>query len=155
MGEVVYELDNISDYILDITGDKLIIMRNLIEITESNYKSFDFKHSVILECKINNNSVSKLKYKPIISELWEYLNSKDKDFKIHTTMNYEEGSRNTNGFNYITKLNMSVQGKDAFGSFCEIFKLVNVFDIDFYIKLKLSNNKVVYFENISKNINND
>lgn len=157
MSDIIYELDNISDYILDITQNKLIIKRNLIELTANNYKSFNYTKSVILGCKINNKDISKLKYKSIVLDLWKYLKTININFRNFTTMKYEEGLRNTNGYQYDKYLNASLQCKDAFGTFNEIFNLVKTIDITFYIKIELENKKIVYFENKGNsyiNINN-
>jgi hypothetical protein len=145
--DIVFELENISDYILDITQNKLIIKRNLIKINNDNINSFNYIKSNILECNFNNQNVSKLKYKSIILDLWKYLKSINVDFRNFTSMNYKEGEYKKLGHQYDKKLNVSLQGKDAKGSFLEIFNLVNNCNINFYIKIQLEDKKVIYFEN--------
>jgi hypothetical protein len=151
MSDIIYELENISEYILDITQNKLIIKKNLIELTEDNYKLFNYIKSNILECKLNNEDVSKLKYKSIVLDLWNYLKTDDINFRNYTTMKYEEGLRTTNGYHYDKDLNVSLQYKDALKTFIEIFNLVKTLDIKFYIKIELENKKIVYLENKGDN----
>jgi len=153
MSDIIYELENISDYILDITQNKLIIKKNLIELTENNYKSFNYTKSSIIDCKLNNSDVSKLKYKSIVLDIWKYLKIISINFRNHTTMKYEEGLRKTNGFQYDKDLNISLQNKDALGTFIEIFNLVKKLDIVFYIKIELENKKIIYLENNGNNKN--
>jgi len=155
MSDIIYELENISEYILDITQNKLIIKKNLVEITENNYKSFNYTKSTILDCKINNEDINKLKYKSIILDIWKYLKIININFRTHTSMNYEEGLRKTNGYHYDTDLNMSLQNKNALGSFIEIFNLVKKLDIVFYIKIELENKKIIYLANNGNNNNLD
>ena len=145
--DIVYELDNISDYILDIDKNKLIIKRKIITITELNFKKFNYTNSIILECKINKVQSEKLKYKSIILYLWDYLNSININFKNITTMRYKEGEYKMHGYSYYKKLDLSVQSKDANASFLEIINLVSKHTIPFYIKIKLENKNIVYFDN--------
>jgi hypothetical protein len=62
-------------------------------------------------------------------------------------MKFEEGLRTTNGYHYNKYLNVSLQNKDALGTFLEVFNLVKTLDIKFYIKIELKNKKIVYLEN--------
>jgi hypothetical protein len=149
MSDIIYELDNISEYILDITQNKLIIKKNLIELTENNYKSFNYTKSTILECKINNKDVSKLNFSPIVCELWKYLKTINIDFRNHTKINYANIKINSD-YTFINNLNVYMQRQNSKTAFFEIFNLVKTLDIKFYIKIELENKKIVFLENNCK-----
>lgn len=145
--EIVFELDNISNYTLDITQNKLIIKKQATEINFSNFKNYDYKFSNILECKINNIDVIKLSFQCIIVDLWKYLLSIDIDYKDLTTLKIGDELKDKKKINYNKDLDIYFYSKNALGSLSEIFHLVNKFNIDFYIKLELKDKKIIYFKN--------
>lgn len=142
---IVFELDNISNYILDITQNKLIIKHNITALNLDNINDFDYANSVILECKINTIDVNKLKYKSIMLEILKYLKTIKVNFRDVITMNYQDGIKTINGYHYDYDLNISIQSKDSKGTLTEIVNIIKKTNISFYIKIKLINNQIIYF----------
>ena len=140
-----YIIDNNNYIIIDKdNGDKLLKKINIIDIKD--IKNYDFGKSIILDCKINNNNNIKLKYKSILSYIYELINDGTKIIK-NTLLNIKTIKKTDNGFYYMNNLGISIQCVDSNKCVDEITTQCNKNNINIEMKIKLINNIIVYIKN--------
>ena len=106
------------------------------------------KKSNILECKINNGDTtisSGKNYRSILINIYESMPSQ----KILQTTSFNFKLTNENGklgYNWVPKLNMSVQSQDANHTFKEIIRMVKVNKYTLFFKIKLENKQIVHIK---------
>ena len=133
-------IHNIEDYNINIKNGDLILIKK--SETKIDLTKYDFKKSKILFFKINNKKLNINKYKIIYKYLYEYINKKDFIIK-NTLLNIKDGEYNSEGFQYISKLNFSVQGVDANKAIKEIFNISKLANIKIKLKIKLENSSII------------
>jgi hypothetical protein len=114
----------------------LTIINKIEELTKYN-----FTKSIIIENKVNN-FICQNKYKSIMNYIYKIINDGTQIIK-NSDLNIKTIRKEDNGFYYIDKLGISVQGIDANKSIYEIYKQSNINNIKLYLKIKLENNTLL------------
>jgi len=102
-------------------------------------KKYDFKKSIITDCKINNTIFTKLKYSRILCKIYELINDGTKIIK-HTTLNIKTIEKHDLGFFYLPNIGISIQNADSNKCLFEIMNQSILHNITLSIKISLSNN---------------
>jgi len=138
---------------LNEKNEKLNNMDKEIKIREKEIKQEekkDFLFSKIVECKINNHVIKKLKFFSIIVVIIKYIDNIENIKKAidekKISLNYVIGKQNTFGYKYIKLI--SIQRIDATKSLEVIKQLCINFNISFYIKIKLFGNEIFEWKNL-------
>jgi predicted RNA methylase len=135
-------IDNI-DYDIYPQENGLLLRPTMIQINNlDRLAQYDFCNSNIVSCKINNDILNKNKYKSILNDIYNIINSGTKIIK-NTTLNIKTIEYNHKGFYYLEELGISVQGVDANKCIYEIVKQCKKNDITIDIKIKLNDNKLI------------
>jgi len=149
----IITIDNISEYTLDIIGNKLILTPKKDIITEEEFEKIDLAKSSILEYKIldiTNNIISNNisnKYKTILIDIW--LNTPFQEIIKHTTFNIKLTNKyGKKGYYWHDELKFSSQNKDSNGTMKEIIKMCKINNYILDITIKLQNSKIIYFKTI-------
>jgi len=135
------------------TKEKILLdIKNYIEIKLSEIKEetkIDFLFSKIEKCEIQDKNVEKMKYFNILNEVIKKINNVEEIKKMidekKLKLNYVEGNKHKFGYGYIGKI--SIQRMDANKTIEVIQKLCEIFDIKFYIKIKLVDDKIYEWKN--------
>lgn len=120
----------------------MILTKKKEKITLKELLKYDFKHSTIQSCEINNKKLDFTKYKPIIFYLYRILNNTDLIFE-NTNLNIKSEKKEDKGFDYLEELNISIQGVDSNKAIKEIYNMSKLGNIEINIKIKLENDKIV------------
>jgi hypothetical protein len=80
---------------------------------------YDFSKSNITYCLINNNDECKLKYRNILTHIYNIIGNGTKIIR-NTVLNIQTTKRTSKGYYYINKLGISIQGVDSNKSILEI-----------------------------------
>ena len=145
----IIEIPNISNYKQEIINDKLILTPRYIIVNETELLSKEFNNSKINYCiiKDNNNDIvsnDKNKWFPILKDL--YISSPASTILQNTTFNIKLTNENGNkGYEWCPEINMSIQRKDANGTFKEIIKMVKINNYKIDIVIKLQSNELIKF----------
>lgn len=137
------KIPNISNYIIEIVDDTLILTSKTQYITESDINKICLIGSMILECKINNEDVNRLKYKSILIHIYKQMPANL--ILQNTEFNIKLVETNELGYSWCQDLNMSIQGKDANLTFKEIIRMIKLMNFSMEIKIKLKNEEVIHF----------
>jgi hypothetical protein len=137
------KIPNISNYIMEIVEDTLILTSKLNYITESDINRICLLDSMILSCKLNQEEVSRLKYKSILIHIYKQMTANM--ILQHTEMNIKLTETNENGYVWYKDLNMSIQGKDSNLTFKEILRMVKLNEMKLEIEIQLKNKEIIYF----------
>lgn len=136
-------ISNIEKYHINFYKGNMILTKKKEKIAFEDLKNYNFKHSNIISCQINNIKLDFTKYKPIIFYIYSILNNKEIIIK-NTFLNIKEGKLINRGYEYIESLNISVQGVDSNKAIKEIYHMVKLGNIDTNIKIQLENEKIIY-----------
>ena len=124
-------------------GDKLLKKIKFINITDiKNIRDYDFTRSSILECLIKKNEFNKLKYKPILEQIYYIINCGTKIIKS-TKLNIKTIRKEDEGFYYLDTIGISVQGCDSNKCLIEIITQCIENGIELVIKIKLSDEVII------------
>ena len=85
----------------------------------SDLNNYDFYHSKIQKCILNNKLIDIKNYKPLITKTYEIINDVNK-IKKFTTINIVNEFREDKGFYYLDNFKISIQGVDSKKSLKEI-----------------------------------
>lgn len=149
-GDLLFQLTEIGDELFNIihqeNGDILFKLLSYINITDiKDIEKYNFSKSNIIECKINNQKHNKLKYKPILGEIYNLIGDGTKIIK-NTTLNIKTIKKNDKGFCYLSNLGISVQSVDSNKCLLEIIHQCVENNIKLSIKLKLNNTLLLNIE---------
>jgi hypothetical protein len=137
-------IDN-TEYTIDHkdNGDKLLKKINAINIIDiQDIKNYDFANSIILECSINNQKCNKLKYNPIIKQIYTEIG--DGSIIIRKTkLNIKTIKIESKGFTYLEDIGISVQSVENNKGLLEIIHQCIENNISLLMKIKLANNVIV------------
>lgn len=136
-------IQNIENYQISFYKNNMILTKKKEKITFEDLKNYNFKHSNIISCEINNIKVEYNKYRPIIFYIYSILNNKDIIMK-NSFLNIKEGKILNKGYEYIKSLNISVQGVDSNKIIKEIYHMTKLGNIKINIKIQLENKKIIY-----------
>jgi hypothetical protein len=94
-------------------GDILLQLNRIINITDiQDIQKYNFCKSVILDCYIDNNNFTKLKYISILEEIYNIINDGTTIIK-NTKLNIKTIRKEDNGFKYLDNIGISVQGVNS------------------------------------------
>ncbi len=137
------KIPNISNYIMEIVDDTLILTSKLNYITESDMNKICLLDSFVLSCKINEEEVDRLRYKSIL--LYIYKKMTANLILQNTEMNIKLIETNENGYTWYKDLGMSIQGKDANLTFKEILRMIKLNQMKLEIEIQLKNKEIIRF----------
>jgi hypothetical protein len=137
------KIPHISNYIMEIVDDTLILTSKLNYITESDINRICLLDSIILSCKINDKEVDRLKYKSILIHIYKQMPANL--ILQNTEMNIKLIETNENGYVWYKDLNMSIQGKDSNLSFKEILRMIKLNQMKLEIEIQLKNKEIIHF----------
>lgn len=145
MSDGIIRIVNISNYIQEIVNGDLILTPKTIYITETELYQKTLYNSKILECKISDVSILKLKYNSILIHIYKQMPTNT--ILQNTTFNFKlEKINGINGYHWHKEINMSMQNKDANLTFKEIIKMIKLNKLSFDIKIKLFNGEIINFK---------
>jgi hypothetical protein len=144
----------LRDYVIQITddGDAVITPKSMIPdcqtikyINDVELFKINLTNSTIIECKINDDSLKKLKYRSILINIYEKMTTNQ--ILQNTTFNFRlDPNYNINGYKYIKSINMCMQDKCANGTIKEIVNMIKINKFKFCIKIKLLNDEIIHFK---------
>jgi hypothetical protein len=118
-----------------------------IEDIKTTIKKHNFLKSKILKCEVKNNDkiiTNDKKYRTILDKIWQTMTPQQ--IQNTTTFNvkptYEVG---IDGYFWNSKLNLSVQNKDAKSTFREIINMVKINGYSIEIDIELKSGKILNF----------
>src|SRR3989344_5798755 len=94
------------------------------------------KKSIISECSIDNKEFNRLKYKPILEQIYKTINDGTKIIK-NTKLNIKTIKKEDEGFYYLDNIGISVQGVDSNKCLLEIINQCIENEIELSMKIKL------------------
>ena len=119
-------------------GDKLLKKITSVNINDAHdIKKYDFKKSNILSCLINDEEITKLKYKLILENIYKIINDGTKIIK-NSKLNIKTIKKLDEGFYYLEDLGISVQGADSNKCLLEIINQCIENEISLIMKIKLN-----------------
>jgi len=132
-------------------GFQMVIENNIIKITsnvirltsEQQLNNYDFKYSEPESCSINNIIIESPNFTKILNKIYSIINDGFKIKETPTTFNLKIGEYKEKGFNYLSDIGISYQGKDANGTIREIYRQSKHHNILISIKIKLSDNRII------------
>ncbi|ARF12624.1 hypothetical protein Klosneuvirus_10_3 [Klosneuvirus KNV1] len=141
----ISQLTNHTKTNLD-NGDILLTpIKNVTVTNLQDIPKYDFKQSTITKCIINNTPHKKLKYKSILNTIYETINDGTTIIK-HTKLNIKTINKTDEGFYYLDKLGISVQGVDANKSVYEIVNQCHNNNVILELVVKMVNGMNVTFK---------
>ena len=133
-----------------INGDILLKKIKNIDIFDDQIlyeiKNYDFKNSNIISCSLNNECNIKLKYKSILSNIYEIIDDGVKIIKL-SKLNIKTIEKKNEGFYYLKKLGISIQGVDSNKCLFEIVNQCIENKIKLTMQIKLNNNILINIKN--------
>lgn len=141
-GDILLEkvlLDNTNYTITNKNnGDKLLKKITKIDINDVNdIKKYDFRKSNILSCLLNDEELTKLKYKSILENIYKIINDGTKIIK-NSKLNIKTIKKLDEGFYYLEDLGISIQGVDSNKCLLEILNQCIENEISLIMKIKLN-----------------
>jgi hypothetical protein len=141
-GDILLEkvlLDNTNYTITNKNnGDKLLKKITKIDINDVNdIKKYDFRKSNILSCLLNDEEITKLKYKSILENIYKIINDGTKIIK-NSKLNIKTIKKLDEGFYYLEDLGISIQGVDSNKCLLEILNQCIENEISLIMKIKLN-----------------
>jgi hypothetical protein len=137
------KIPNISNYIMEIVDDTLILTSKLNYITESDMNRICLLDSIILSCKLNNEEVNRLKYKSILISIYKKMTINS--ILQNTLMDMKLIETNEDGYIWYKDLRLSIQNKDSNFTFKEIMRMVKLNEMILEIEIQLKNKEIIYF----------
>ena len=141
-GDILLEkvvLDNTNYTIVNKNnGDKILKKITTVNITGINdIKKYDFRKSNILSCLLNDDEITKLKYKSILENIYKIINDGTKIIK-NSKLNIKTINKLDEGFYYLEDLGISIQGVDSNKCLLEIINQCIENEISLIMKIKLN-----------------
>lgn len=113
-----------NDYVISYNENEDILLKknNIINISDiNNVIKYNFTKSNILSCIINGKEYNRLKYKSILEQIYILIDDGIKIIKT-SKLNIKTIEKKDEGFYYIDKIGISVQGVDS--NKC-LYKIIN------------------------------
>lgn len=133
-----------------INGDILLKKIKNIDIFDDQIlyeiKNYDFKNSNIISCSLNNECNIKLKYKSILSNIYEIIDDGVKIIKL-SKLNIKTIEKKNEGFYYLKKLGISIQRVESNKCLFEIVNQCIENKIKLTMQIKLNNNILINIKN--------
>lgn len=148
MSNQIIKIPNIDNYISEVIDNVLILTPKNKVINEEEIFNFNYTKSIILECilKDKENIISNnKKYNSILIDIWSCMPTQ----KIlqNTTYNFKlSNEKGLNGYIWNSKIGMSFQRKNSNGCLKEIINMVKFNNYKIEMKIKLENEKIIYFK---------
>jgi len=141
-GDILLEkvvLDNANYTIITKNnGDKILKKITSINITDiSDIKKYDFRKSNILSCSLNDDEITKLKYKSILENIYKIINDGTKIIK-NSKLNIKTIKKIDEGFYYLEDLGISIQCVDSNKCLLEIINQCIENEFSLIMKIKLN-----------------
>ena len=137
----VFKIDNINyTFVIKENGD--ILLKKITNVNITNIKDIqnhDFAKSIIMKCLINNKEYDKLKYMPILKQVYTSINDGVKIIK-NTKLNIKTIKYEDEGFYYLENIGISMQRVDANKCLLEIINQCIENSIPISMNIKLINN---------------
>jgi hypothetical protein len=121
-------------------GDILLQLNRNINIQD--IKNYNFCKSIILDCKINDNNFTKLKYTSILGEIYNIINDGTTIIK-NTKLNIKTIIKEDEGFRYLDNIGISVQCVESNKCLLEISNQCIKNKIKLSIKIKLVDENII------------
>ena len=137
------------DVIILENGDILLKKKEIIiDINKDNsdeISDYNFTFSEIINCKIDETVIDKLKYRHILDKIYSIINDGAKIIKFNSfsDTSIKIGESKENGFYYNKHLGISIRGVDAQTNIKEILYQCTKNKIKIEMKIKLKNNNIV------------
>lgn len=147
MSEII-RIPNIEKYTQEIINGELILTPKESYITEDEFIRTIINSSKILDCIIKNGEdiiSNKKKYRSILNDIWVSMPTQ----KILQTTTFNMKLTNENGiygYNWCSKLNLSIQSKDAKHTMREILNMIKVNNYSIKITIQLETNAIIKFK---------
>jgi hypothetical protein len=141
-GDILLEKIIIDDTNYTITnknnGDKLLKNITSVNINDvSDIKKYDFRKSNILSCFLNDEEITKLKYKSILENIYKIINDGTKITK-NPKLNTKTIKKSDEGFYHPEDSGISIQGVDSNKCLLEIINQYIENKISLIMKIKLN-----------------
>jgi len=140
-------IPNIETYTQEIINGVMILTPKEMNITEEEIYKTNLAHSTILDCVVKNGNnviTNNTKYISILRDIW--ISMPTQKILQTTAFNMKlTNENNANGYIWCSKLNMSIQYKDATNTFIEIINMLKVNNYTIVIRIKLQSNKIIRF----------
>ena len=141
---ILLKIPNIDNYDIENKDDKLILTKKIEFLKDDEMIKCNLGKSKILECKVsrnlNNECIStNTKYIKILIDIYKSMISSE--IIQNTTMNIDIGDKlnGVKGYKFFQELGISIQGKDAIGTFKEICNIIRHNNYKLYIIIRLDN----------------
>ena len=119
-------------------GDKILKKISTINIISVNdIKKYEFGGSNILSCTLNNNKMTKLKYKSLLEKIYKIIDNGTKIIK-NSKLNIKTTKKTDEGFKYYEDLGISIQAVDSNKSLLEIVNQCIENKISIIMKIRLN-----------------
>lgn len=147
-------IQNINNYIQEIIDGDIILTPKKVYISENEINKINIKKSKIQECLIKNNeeiiSIKK-SYRGLLINIWKYILisnlSTRRQLMKQSTFNMKLTNENgEKGYYWNSDINMSIQDKDATGTFKEIINMVKLNNYTLNISIKLETDRIIHFK---------
>lgn len=142
----IIRIPNIENYTQEIINGELILTPKYSYITEDELNRTILTRSTVLYCLIKNGediiSSDKLRLRTILNDIFEYMPTQ----KILQTTTFNMKLTNENGakgYNWCSKLNLSIQGKDNNGTMKEILNMIKVNNYSIQMTIELDTKKII------------
>lgn len=146
-GDILLEkvIIDTNNYIIENkeSGDKLLKkIQNINIINISDLKNYNFSKSIILECLLDNKEHNKLKYRPIMEQIYKLINDGTKIIK-KSTLNIKTIRKEDEGFYYLDNIGISIQGTDSNKCLYEILNQCIENEINIKLQIKTFDNLII------------
>lgn len=145
-------ISNINNYSQAIINNELILTRVYNYIPLNELLDTDLTNSKINYCIITDEKEEEIisqtskKYNRILIDI--YISLSASFILQNTTFNIKLTNENGNkGYIWHPEINMSIQRKDANGTFKEIIKMISKNNYNIDIEIELSNGKKINYKN--------
>ena len=138
----------LESYKLEIINGEIILTPKECFVTEDEINRTTLISSKILNCIVKNGEEiisEKTGYQPILNDIWYSMPTQ----KILQTTTFNMKLTNENGlkgYNWNSKLNLSIQGKDANKSMKEILNMIKVNNYSIDITFEIETKKIIRFK---------
>ena len=147
MSEII-RIPNIEKYTQEIINGELILTPKESYISEDEFNRTILNSSKILNCIVKNGEdiiSNEKKYRSILNDIW--ISMPMQKILQTTTFNMKLTNENKlNGYIWCSKLNLSIQGKDANYTMKEILNMIKVNNYSIKIDIQLETNSIIKFK---------
>jgi len=135
-------IDNKKYTIINKNNGDILLQKNTFITDIKDIQNYNFCKSVILDCKIDDNNCTKLKYRSILDEIYNIINDGTTIIK-NTKLNIKTIIKEDEGFRYLDNIGISVQGAESNKCLLEIINQCIENKINIYLKIKLVDENII------------